>query len=85
MELLLLKIVRPKTEEILKSQQIPMTWQQALKPIRMKVNPLNRIEIIITEHQVHSLLLQQHQIFQLFQIYLPIIKRQHQKTLSKVR
>ena len=85
MELLLLKIVRLKTEEILKSQQIPMTWQQALKPIRMKVNPFNKIEIIITEHQVRSLLLQQHQIFQLFQIYLPIIKRQHQKTLSKVR
>jgi hypothetical protein len=53
MELLHLKIVTQKIGEILKNQQILMIWLQAHKRIRMKVNPLNKIEIIITGHQVH--------------------------------
>jgi hypothetical protein len=53
MELLHLKIVIQKIEEILRNQQILMIWLQAHKQIRMKVNPLNKIETIITEHQVH--------------------------------
>jgi hypothetical protein len=47
------RIAMPKIEEILRNLQILMTWQLALKLIRMKENPLNKIGIIITEHQVH--------------------------------
>jgi len=51
MEPLHLKIVIRKIEVILMNQLILMIWLQALKRIRMRVNPLNKIETIITEPQ----------------------------------
>lgn len=48
-----LKIVTKKTKEILRSPQILMIWLRALKRIKTKENPHNKIETLITEHQVH--------------------------------